>query len=136
MDPCNHCGGRMLADGNGEVRCANCARPALHMGSTPESNGVITIDLQLTPNNLSELFTALALTTRKTTPEFLEGLGLAPVDARRMARGEVIHPAALVSICETYAITPAQVMGLMKRQPAPPARKKPGRKPRAQGGLT
>ena len=130
MDLCNHCGGRMLADGHGDVQCSACARRALHMTSGSESNGVITIDLQLTPGNLSELFTALALTTSKTAPEFLEGLGLAPADAKRMARGEVIHPAALVTICETYAITPTQVMGLMKRQPASPVRKRPGRKPR------
>ena len=90
---------------------------------------MITIDLQLTPANLSELFTAMGLTVGKTAHGFLEGLGLAPADAKRMARGEVMNPVALVSISETYAITPPQVM---KKQPAPPVRKRPGCKPRAR----
>ena len=132
MTACTHCGGGVLADGNGDNTCAICARPASQVGATTQSNGVITIDIQVRPGNFAELFNALALTSAKSAPEFLQEIGLAPREATRMARGEVIYPAALVTLCETYAITPAQVMSLMKRQPKPMTRTKPGPKPRKQ----
>lgn len=132
MSKCGRCGGLVMDPGDGEPRCSACGRPA--QPATPEAvDGPVTINIQLKPKNLVELYSALAITQGKNATQFLESLGITPAQAKSMASGDTVVPAAAVVLMERYAITPSDLVSLMKGQTRVDIRKRrPGPKPRSQ----
>ena len=130
MAKCEHCGGLITPNSDGEERCASCGREGTPPVQSPGQG--LTIALQLQPKTLTELYGGLAMARGVTPTELLGELGLPKGQGNRMASGQVIYPGAAVALMERFGITPSDFVVLMKGtvRVQPPAKKRSGRPPK------
>ena len=109
------CGGLIMDYGDGEKKCSQCSRAAPVEPTTPANNR-LTVNIQLTPTTLAELYSALALAKGLKPVELLQAMGLTAGQAKQMATSNVVYPTAVVALVEQYSVTPSQLVALMKGQ--------------------
>lgn len=102
----------------GEEKCASCGRPPAGAPSGNHDRGAVVINIELQPETLAALFSAIATAEGKKLYEMLQGYGLNLGEARRMASGQCLYPEVAVRLMERYSITPQQLFRLMKAQAA------------------
>ena len=124
--------------GDGAATCASCGREPTDTPAPEQVSGEnsVSITVTLSPQNLQQLFSALALSEGVGPTDFLRNFGLPVTTARRMAGGHAVVPAVMARISQKDGITGGDILSLMKAQPltAPkgprgPYRPKRGRRP-------
>ena len=131
-DRCNHCGGLMMEKEDEELRCSSFGRSG--PAQVQSNDRSVVIDIQLRPKTLGELLGALALAENRKPAELLEGMGLTPTQAKKMASGELLYPKAVIAFVRKYAVTPSQLFTLIERSSAVDATNGAGQGQRRPGG--